>query len=162
MRILLCLVLQFMLPALAFAQASDANSALASCNFQDGNEVSVRYNPVATKQKLALGRVWAPGGTPLYLFTQTEIVANNVPIPVGAYSIYLVPGKQNWTLIINKNVSSKEYDEKQDLVRLNMESGTLSEAVDPLQVSFAHVAAKQCNLRVYYGKSGNFADFFEK
>jgi hypothetical protein len=83
-------------------------------------------------------------------------------MPVGAYSIYMLPGKQNWTLIVNKNVSSKDYDEKQDVVRMNMESGNLSEAVDPLQVSFAHAAPKECNLRIYYGKSGNWAEFMEK
>jgi hypothetical protein len=162
MRLFLCLVLQFLIPVALFAQGVDPNSSIASCSFADGNEVSVRYTPVSTKQKLPLGKVWAPGGTPIYLFTQTEIIANNASIPVGAYSIYLIPGKQNWTLIVNKNVSTKDYDEKQDLVRVNMENGTLSEALDPLQVSFAHVAPRQCNIRVYYGKSGNFADFNEK
>jgi hypothetical protein len=162
MRFFICLVLQLVISSLCLAQAADPNSSIASCDFADGNQISVRYDAIATKQKLPVGKMWLPGGTPLYLFTQIELMANNVVIPVGAYSIYLLPGKQNWTLIINKNVSSKDYDEKQDIVRLNMENGTLSESVDPMQVSFAHVAPKQCNLRVYYGKSGNFADVFEK
>ena len=162
MRLLVCLVLQSVLAGLCVAQESDANSAIGSCNFQDGNEISVRYTPVSTKQKPPVGKVWAPGGTPMYLFTQTELTAKNVSMPVGAYSIYILPGKQNWTLIVNKNVSSKGYDEKQDVVRLPMESGTLAESVDPLQVSFAHVAPKECTIRIYYGKSGNWAGFTEK
>lgn len=162
MRLSFCLVLQFVFSVFCLAQPPEANTALASCTFQDGNEVSVRYTPVPTKQKAPAGKPWAPGGTPLYLFTQTELVANKVPLPVGAYAIYFLPAKQTWTLIVSKNVSSKDYDEKQDVVRMNMETGTLSEGVDPLQVSFAHVSPKQCNIRVYYGKSGYFADFTEK
>ena len=162
MRFAVCLALQFMVTSLCFGQSAEDNSLIASCTFPDGNEVSVRYAPVSTKQKPPAGKPWAPGGTPIYLFTQTELTANNASLPVGAYSIYVLPAKQSWTLIVNKNVSSKEYDEKQDVVRMNMQSGSLTEAVDPLQVSFAHVAPKECNIRIYYGKTGNWAEFKQK
>ena len=43
-----------------------------------------------------------------------------------------------------------------------MELGELPEPTKQLQLTFAHMAAKQCSLRVYYKASGAFVDFMEK
>jgi Protein of unknown function (DUF2911). len=60
-----------------------------------------------------------------------------------AYSIYLIPAEQHWTLIVNKNVSAdSKYDSTQDLLRAPMQSGNLEEATGELQVVFAHIAPK--------------------
>jgi hypothetical protein len=34
--------------------------------------------------------------------------------------------------------------------------------IKPAQIAFAHIAPKQCNLRVYYEKAGAWAEFEEK
>jgi hypothetical protein len=84
-------------------------------------------------------------------------------IPSGAYSIYVLPRKQRWTLIVNKNVvATNKYDEKLDLVRVPMESTTVETPFKRLEIAFAHVAPKECNLRVYYERTGAWAEFHEK
>ena len=55
-----------------------------------------------------------------------------------------------------------EYDEKQDLVRIPMEIGQSESLVAEVQVAFAHIAPKQCNMRLYYEKIGAWAEFHEK
>jgi hypothetical protein len=164
-----CAVLlsQWMLAATAPAPpgAADPQTATAYCDFDDGYQISVQYNSseVSEKEQPRNGKVWAPGGSPLVLYAQTALVLNGTQIPVGAYTMYVIPGKKDWTLIVNRNVTAgSPYDEKQDLARAPMELGEIGEATRQLQVSFAHAGAKQCSLRVYYGKTGAFVGFSER
>ena len=156
-----CLLL-FVIPGVAFAQSQQARSA--ACNFQDGNQISVRYQSVpAGVGKLAEGKIWSPGNVPMFLFTSVPLKVENFEIPVGAYSLYLIPDKQQWTLVLNKNVAENgSYNEREDLLRAPMDIGTLSRPEANVSLYFGHVAPKQCNMRVYYGKTGSWIEFREK
>lgn len=163
----ICMVVlgQMLIANAAFAQPqdSDANSATAFCDFDDNQEISVRYNNAASKDEPHNGKVWLPGGKPLTLFAGAPISFNNTPIPIGAYSVYIIANRKEWTLIVNKNVTpGAAYDQTQDVARGPMELGEVDSPAGQLQVSFAHVAPKQCSIRLYYGKVGAFADFMEK
>jgi Protein of unknown function (DUF2911) len=143
----------------------DQNSATAFCDFDDGQEVSIRYNSViaSPRDEPRNGKVWAPGGSPMTLFTAVPLMLDNSTIPTGAYSVYVIPNKKEWTLIVNKNVTAgAAYDEKQDVARSSMELGEVETPPKQLQVSFAHIAPKDCSIRLYYGKTGAFTDFKEK
>lgn len=143
----------------------DQNSATAFCDFDDGQEVSIRYNSVInnSKDEPRNGKVWAPGGSPMTLFTGVPLMLDNATIPTGAYSVYVIPNKKEWTLIVNKNVTAgAAYDEKDDVARSSMELGEVETPPKQLQVSFAHIAPKDCSIRLYYGKTGAFTDFKEK
>jgi len=166
MRVLaICIVL---LSQFCWAQTdstSQDNRATAYCDFDDGQEVSVRYinAPLTSKDEPRNGRVWMPGGSAMTLFAGTTLALGNTEIPAGAYSVYVIPNKKEWTLIVNKNVNAMAtYDEKQDLVRAPMDLGEVQSPPKQLQVSFAHTGAKVCSIRLYYEKTGAFADFGEK
>lgn len=169
MRVLaVCILLgQFLTANSALAQQgdSDQNSATAFCDFDDGQEVSVRYNSAIAnaKDEPHNGKVWLPGGTPMTLFAATPVTLNDSTIPTGAYSVYVLPGKKEWTLIVNKNVTAgAAYDERQDVARSPMELGEVETPPKQLQVSFAHTGPKVCSIRLYYGKVGAFTEFKEK
>ena len=99
----------------------------------------------------------------MFFFTQSDVSIGGSQLPVGAYSMYVIPDKHNWTLIINKNVTAgSKYDEAQDLVRESIEVGHLSQAVDHAKVAFGHIAPQQCNMRIYYGNTGAWTEFHEK
>ena len=149
-------------PVLAQQGDSDPRTASAYCTFDDGMEVSVHYNPVV-KDEPRNGKVWLPGGLPITLFTQAPLALNNFPIPVGAYSVYVIPDRKEWTLIVSKNVSAGvPYDDKDDVARSPMELGEIDSPPKQLKVSLAHSAPKKCGIRFYYGKTGAFADFVEQ
>jgi hypothetical protein len=146
-------------------EAPTDTTASASCDFADGMEITVHYNGSAMsgKDEPHNGKVWLPAGSPMTLFTQVPLVLNHVDIPVGAYSMYVIPNKREWTLIVSKNVTAPQnYDQNQDLVRAKMELGQVGSPPKQLQVSFAHVAPKQCSIRMYYEETGAFVDFNEK
>ena len=153
-----------LMASFSFAQkADDPPTSVASCNLDDGREVYVRYNPVATKsEKISNGKPFVPGGAPMTLFTETQLTLGNSVIPVGAYTIYPFPGRDKWQLTVNKNVTpGAAYDEKQDIARATMDTAQVSQPPDALDVAFAHVGPK-CTLRIYFGKSASFVDFTEK
>ena len=155
----ICIVLlsELILPSAIIAQAdSDPEPGVALCTFADGKELTIRYNraPADPRKDLPGGKVWLPGDSPMHLFTETELIVRNVQLPIGAYSIYLIPGKQVWTLVLSKNVTAgSAYDEKQDLVRVAMPPGTLPQPEKQLSIYLGHIAPKRCEMRIDYGKT---------
>jgi hypothetical protein len=96
------------------------------------------------------------------LFTEAPLTLGSSQIPIGAYTLYPIPAKGNWSLVVNKNVTTgAAYDEKQDIARAPMETAQVESPSDALEVAFAHVGAR-CTLRIYIGKSASFADFTAK
>ncbi len=119
----------------------------AYCNFEDGNQVSMQY-VAAVKGEPHNGHVWDPGIT---LYVQVPLTLGGSAIPLGAYTVYLIPGGKNWTLIVNRNVTpGAPYNSIQDVARAQMDVGEIPDPTKELQLSFAHMSAKQCSLRVYY------------
>jgi len=144
------------------AQAT-GNQSTTTCNLEDGRQIYIRYTPVQSKQeKYSNGKPWAPGGTPMTLFTEAQLSLGSSTIPVGAYTVYPIPARGNWSIAVNKNVTpGSVYDEKQDVARTQMETAQVESSSDQLEVAFAHVANK-CSLRVYIGKTASFVDFNAK
>ena len=151
---------------MAQSKATAAQTKTVACTFQDGSEMSIRYRPEPTgkkdkkdKKKLREGEVWSPGGSPMYLFMQTNVTLAGTLLPAGAYSMYLIPAKEHWTLIVNKNVKEgTAYDATQDVVRVPMSQGELGHA-QGFRVYLGQSGPKQCSIRVYHGKTGSWADF---
>lgn len=165
LRLVMCTALLCGILNVGFAQQTSANTDTATCSFQDGNQLSVRYNGESTggKDGLPEGKLWTADSVPMLLFTPVKLFISSSEIPVGAYSMYVIPHKNGWTLILNKNVSAgSKYDEHQDLLRVEMQVGQLSAQNKQFTVLFGHVAPRQCNMRMYYGKTGAWTEFKEQ
>jgi Protein of unknown function (DUF2911) len=160
-RIVVNIILLSALTAICSAQSEP--SSTASCNLDDGRQVYIRYNAVSTKNdKAPNGKPWTPGGAPMTLFTEAPLSFGGAIIPIGAYTVYPIPAKDKWTLVVNKNVTPHSaYDEKQDIARAAIETDQVSQPSDSLEVAFAHTGDK-CTLRIYYGKAASFAPFTAK
>jgi len=118
-------------------KATEAESKATVCTFEDGKQISARYIPVplARKEGPSPGKVWTPGDSAMALFTETDLTLSNTSIPTGAYTMYLIPGKKVWTLVVSRNLKmDAPYEEREDLVRAPMETGTLDSAEDKLSV----------------------------
>jgi hypothetical protein len=156
-------VLISLLLAPCVAAQNGGNQSTTTCNLDDGRQVYIRYTAVSAKQeKFSNGKPWAPGGTPMTLFTEAQLSLGSSVIPIGAYTVYPIPASGNWSIAVNKNVTAgSAYDEKQDVARAQMETAQVESATDQLEVAFAHVGSR-CSLRVYIGKTASFVDFTAK
>jgi len=151
-----------LLAAVCSAQEATTSST-ASCNLEDGRQVYIRYNSIPVKnEKLPNGKPWTPGGAPMTLFTEAQLSFAGSTIPIGAFTVYPIPNRDKWTLVVNKNVTpGAAYDEKQDIARAPMETDQVSRPSEVLEVAFAHVGSR-CTLRIYFGKTASFSDFVAK
>jgi len=152
------------------AAQNNIASETATCNFDADRQLATEYQPVPINPKKPLlgreipaGKVWAPGGKPITLFTNSPVEIGGQKLTPGAYTMFVIPNAKQWTLIVSKSTdTSGKYDENMDLVRVPMDSGELPAPEPELKVSFGHIAPDQCNLRVDVASVGNWAVFKER
>src|SRR5918992_1151428 len=68
------------------------------------------------------GRVWRTGANEATTFKVTDdVLINGQPLAAGSYSLHTIPGRDEWTIIFNKDDGqwgSFTYDEKKDALRV--------------------------------------------
>ena len=151
----------------AAQQAPPAESGTqdTTCTFQDGKQITIRYPEAqySSKNEPPEGRAWLPDGKSIYLFSQADLTLSGKSIPPGAYSIYMIPQRKDWTIIVNKDVAKgAPHNPTQDLGKVQAQVGELPDASKELTLYFGHVAPKTCNLRVDFGKQRAYGDFTEQ
>ena len=88
----------------------------------------------------AFGKVYRVGAnesTEIKFFKNVTI--GNKSIPAGTYSLFAIPEKDKWTMIINKQTDrwgAYTYDQKQDLVRVDVPVKPLQTPVEALSITF--------------------------
>jgi hypothetical protein len=170
MRRVMSLFLMLGCALVGWGMAQDAPAAAtATCNFDQDSQLVVQYHPASINLKKSLstqvpyGRVWAPGGKPMTLFINTPVQIGPRLLPMGAYTMFVIPSAKQWTLVISKSTDmSGAYNEQHDLTRVPMDSGELPSPEAELNVSLGHTAPDQCTLRVDLDKTGHFTAFEKK
>ncbi|MBC8097660.1 MAG: DUF2911 domain-containing protein [Akkermansiaceae bacterium] len=112
----------------------------------DGARVTVYYARPNTKKAgsdearkiwgglVPYGKVWRTGANEATLLTvQKPVVIAGTTVPAGAYTLFTLPLEDGSAkLIINKQVGQwgTQYDEKQDLARIDLKKDTLEKPVE--------------------------------
>jgi hypothetical protein len=170
-RLTSCFVFATFLFLTCAALAQDTSSiAAATCNFDADKQLMAEYQIILINPKkpifgreIPAGKVWAPGGKPMTLFSNTPVEIGGQQLAAGAYTMFVIASPKQWTLIVSKSTdTSGNYDEKMDLVRVPMESGELPAAESQFRVSFEHVAPDQCSLRLDMATMANGAIFKQR
>ena len=82
------------------------------------------------------GYVWRAGANEATKFTVTDdVLVNGQPLKAGTYSLHMIPGKDEWTVIFNKAADqwgSYAYDAKQDALRVKTRPEWRAEAQELL------------------------------
>jgi hypothetical protein len=148
----------------AFAQEAQDNSRSVTCEFNDGKQMVVRYNlPSGRSDTPQAGKPWLPGGAAMTLFTETTLALGPGQILPGGYTLYLIPAKKNWAVAVSRNTKvDAPYDAAQDVAKANMDTGTLSNKEDSLNISLGHMGPQQCELMVDYGTQRYWAEFYQR
>jgi len=151
-----------LLTVTGFAQQPATSEPVnVTCTFADGKQTRISYAAFADspkKRELQRDKMWTPGDQPMTFFTDGRVTLGTTTIPPGAYSLHIIPAKEKWTMVVNKDVSGHVYDPGQDVVRAPMETGQLPDS-QPFQLAIARMKPTQCSMRIYYGKIGIWAEF---
>ncbi len=99
---------------------------MAMANIGDVH-VHVGYNAPAVRHRIIwgglvpYGEVWVTGAhTATSIDFSGDVEIAGQPIPKGKYAFFTIPGKEKWTLILNRNWEqhlTDEYDEQEDVIR---------------------------------------------
>ena len=154
------------LAASAFAQQpSSSKTSDVTCSFADGKGMRIQYDRSEKPKSrgLPVGKAWSPAGKTLSLFLDTNVSIGNTIVPLGAYSLFVIPGKSDWELVVNKDVSAgATRNASQDLARTVMQTGELQDGEKVATIYLAHIAPTQCNVRIVYGKTMAWGEIHEK
>lgn len=102
------------------------------------------------------GKVWRLGAnenTEITFFTKVNVVGKN--IKPGTYSLFAIPEKDKWTIIINRQINkwgAFTYDETKDVVRAEVPVKTLPKSLEYLSMTFLKTAAG-ANLEIAWNKT---------
>jgi len=131
--------------------------ATAKCELAGGKTVTIDYSSPRKKGRnvfsdvVKYGEVWRTGANEATTFVTTgDVMVGSAHVPAGSYTLFTVPGKDKWTLIISKKTGEWGTDypgEKEDLARVEMKAGTSSAPVENFTISFEK-AGKACNLKL--------------
>lgn len=168
--------LVLLMSAMAFAQG-DAKKppasppGTASYSFADGKKVSIDYSrPYAKGRKIMgglvpYGQVWRTGANSATSFvTDTDVTIGGTNVPAGKYTIYTLPGEMAWKLIINKQTGQwgTQYDQSQDLARIDMVAKKLSTPVEQFTISFDKTSGDSAKLKLEWENTSATVDVKEK
>jgi len=93
----------------------------------------------------AFGEVWRVGAnesTEIKFFKPVVIGGKN--IAAGTYSLFAIPNQDKWVIIINKQTDrwgAYTYDEKKDVVRIEVPVKPLATALESLSITFTPMAS---------------------
>lgn len=86
------------------------------------------------------GEVWRTGAneaTEIRFYQDVNM--GDQAVPAGTYTLFTIPGKDEWTIILNKDIDvwgAFRYDESKDVARIMVPSGSDSKSLDAFSIAF--------------------------
>ena len=118
---------------------------------EDGKEITITYSKPYKKGRLIFGdksegalvpfnEYWRTGANRHTIInTNSELIFNDNILPSGEYSLYTIPGKDKWEVVINSEngyFGIVQPDESNDLFSFEAFPINLNESVEQLTIDF--------------------------
>lgn len=144
----------FLVSAAAKAEAPKVEfpAASPSCTLKQRvglTDIEIDYSRPSVKGReifgamVPYGKVWRTGANQATkVIFSTPVKLNGTEVPAGTYALMTIPGKDEWTIIINKGSDqwgAYKYDEKADLVRFKSKPIALSKPIETFTIDFNDV-----------------------
>jgi Protein of unknown function (DUF2911) len=91
------------------------------------------------------GVVWRTGANEAtHLRTDRDLTIDTVRVPRGTYTLWTIPERDSWTLIINRATGQwgTDYDKSQDLARIPMKVSTIDESVERFTIGIESTGSR--------------------
>jgi hypothetical protein len=129
----------------------------ATLTFADGNTVTIDYSRPSMRTRKIFGglvpydQVWRTGANAATsLKTSVDLNIGGTTVPKGSYTIYSLPGMNQWQLIVNKQVGQwgTEYSQAQDLARIPMKVAQRPSGLEMFTISFDKTGGDSATLKL--------------
>ncbi len=103
------------------------------------------------------GEMWRTGANAsTKLQVSTDVKIGGLDVPKGKYSLFTIPGKDEWTVIVNKDITlsgTDGYDQANDLGRFVVKSTKLNDMVETYTMDFSDFTTSTANLNLTWEKT---------
>lgn len=160
MKLKLALFTALLAGTQAFAQIKTPQPSQSAFTSQDLGlgKLSVAYSRPSAKGRVIFGevvqydKIWRTGANASTKFyTSEEIKLEGNTIPAGKYAVYTIPGKLEWTIIINKDTTlwgEDGYKIENDLVRFKVKPITTSVKAETFGITFDNLTTTSATLNL--------------
>lgn len=162
--VLLAAALLIMFFESSFAQLKMPQASSSQTIIQEFGlgKVTVKYSRPNIKGRSVekdlapFGEVWRTGANDATVIAFTDAVSmEENAVPAGEYAIFTIPGKDEWTIILNKETKqwgSYEYKQSEDVLRFKVKPIEISEKTETFSIQFSNVMPSSANLDLVWGK----------
>ncbi len=127
-------------------------------------KITITYSRPNVKGRLIFGginpwgQVWRTGANSATVinFTENVIVEGN-SVPAGSYSLFTIPDKDEWTVILNKKVKqwgAYSYKQEEDFLRFKVKPENLDEKRETFTIQFTNETTSSSELRLVWDHTG--------
>jgi hypothetical protein len=141
-KILIAVVLVLVIAAAGFFAYTSTLSPEEKLSFDNnGLEVNVTYcQPKMKGRKIfgelvPYGKVWRTGANAATIISfNKDVTVAGETVPAGEYTLWSIPNKGNWTIILNKETGQwgTNYNENEDLLRVEVPAEEITSQVEQL------------------------------
>lgn len=127
-----------------------------------GKILSVNYGRPSARGRKIVGslvpynRVWRTGANEVTtLRTESDITVGGATVPKGTYSLFTLPSKKSWQLIINKETGQNGlvYHPRLDLARVKLQKSELAGYVERFTMSLDKTDSRSGVLRIEWERT---------
>lgn len=150
----------------AKASALEFPAASPSCTVKQRvglTDVEVTYSRPGVKGRhvfgtlVPYGKLWRAGANQATKISfSTAVELNGTDIAAGAYALFAIPSKDEWTIIINKDTEqagTAKYDEKLDLARIQAKPEELQHTVENYTIEIDPINDETASLSLVWERT---------
>lgn len=154
----------FAFSASAFAQKLDIPRPSPLCKVEQKvglTTFNLEYSRPGVKDRkvfdelVPYGKLWRTGANAATVFeTSDAIKFAGKDLPAGKYSMFSIPGKKEWTIILNKDheVYVGDYDKSKDALRVTVPAGKTG-FVETMRIQFEEIKMESAKLELAWEKT---------
>lgn len=125
------------------------------------SEVTIEYSRPGIKNRIIFGglvpykKIWRTGAnaSTIITFNDDAVIERN-KVPAGKYSVYTIPDKKEWIIILNKNLKGGlYYPEGEGFCRFKVKPKQIKDKVETFNISFTDVKTNNANVELVWEKT---------